>query len=46
MKHIANVALMLSLGVAGIYAQAVPVNMTLSGTAAPSTVNLARLSHF
>ncbi len=40
MKHIVTVALMLHFGVAGIYAQAVPVNMTLSGTAAPSTVNL------
>jgi hypothetical protein len=40
MKHIATVALMLNLGVAGIYAQPGPVNMTLSGTAAASTINL------
>jgi hypothetical protein len=38
MKHIATVALMLNVGVAGIYAQ--PLNMTLSGTSAPSTINL------
>jgi len=38
MKHLATAALMLSLGVAGIDAQ--PLNMTLSGTAAPSTINL------
>jgi hypothetical protein len=40
MKHIATVALMLNLGVAGIYAQEKPVNMRFSGTAAPSTINL------
>ena len=40
MKHIATVALMLNLGVAGVYAQQRPVTMTFSGTAAPSTVNL------
>ena len=40
MKHTATVALMLSLGVAGIYAQQGNLNMALSGTAAPSTVNL------
>jgi hypothetical protein len=43
MKRIATLktiaALMLSLGVAGVYAQP-GVNMTLSGTAAPGTVNL------
>jgi len=40
MKHIATVALMLSLGVAGVYAQQRPANSTLSGTAAASTINL------
>jgi hypothetical protein len=40
MKHIATVALMLNLGVAGIYAQQNPVNMTFSGTSASSTINL------
>jgi hypothetical protein len=40
MKHIATVALMLNLSVAGVYAQQRPVNMTFSGTAAPSAINL------
>lgn len=40
MKQIATVALMLSLGVAGVYAQQMSVTMTFSGTSAPSTVNL------
>jgi hypothetical protein len=40
MKHIATVALMLNLGVAGIYAQQQPVSMTFSGTAAHSAVDL------
>ncbi|HEX8710677.1 MAG TPA: hypothetical protein VF730_02305 [Terracidiphilus sp.] len=40
MKYATVVALMLTLGAAGLYAQETPVNMTLSGTAAPSTVNL------
>jgi hypothetical protein len=40
MKNIAMVALMLNLGVAGVYAQQSSVNMTLSGTAARSTINL------
>jgi hypothetical protein len=40
MKHIATVALMLSLGVAGVYAQQKPVKMTFSGTLEPSTTNL------
>jgi hypothetical protein len=40
MKNIATVALMLNLGVAGIYAQQRPVNMTFSGTSANSTINL------
>jgi hypothetical protein len=40
MKHLATAALMLNFGVAGIYAQSAPVNMTVSGTAANSTINL------
>src|SRR5712691_13054825 len=40
MKHIATVALMLNLGVAGVYAQQRPVKMTFSGTVEPSTINL------
>ena len=32
MKHIATMALMLTLGVAGVYAQQIPVKMTFSGT--------------
>ena len=40
MKTIATVTLMLHFGVAGVYAQQRPVNMTLSGTAALSTINL------
>ena len=40
MKHIATMALMLNLGVAGLYAQHNPVNMEFSGTAGPSTINL------
>jgi hypothetical protein len=38
MKHIATMTLMLTLGVVSTYAQ--NVNMSLSGTAAPSTINL------
>jgi hypothetical protein len=40
MKYIGTVTLMLILGVAGIYAQPGPVNMTVSGTAAASTISL------
>ena len=40
MKHIATMALMLNLGVAGVYAQQRPVKMTFSGTAGASTINL------
>jgi hypothetical protein len=40
MKHIAKVALMLNLGVAGVYAQPGPVTMTFSGTAGASAINL------
>jgi hypothetical protein len=40
MKHIATMALMLTVGVASLYAQQHSVKMAFSGTAAPSTVNL------
>jgi len=40
MKYIATVALMLNLGVAGVYAQQSSVKMPFSGTSAPSTINL------
>jgi hypothetical protein len=40
MKHIATMALMLSLGVTSVYAQQHHVKMTFSGTSAPSTINL------
>ena len=40
MKPIATVALMLNLGVAGVYAQQQPVKMTASGTIAATTINL------
>jgi hypothetical protein len=40
MKCIATMALVLNIGVAGVYAQQRPVKMTFSGTAAPSPINL------
>jgi hypothetical protein len=40
MKHIATMALMLNLGVAGVYAHERPVKMTFSGTEAASGINL------
>ena len=40
MKHIATVALMFNLGVAGVYAQERPVKMTFSGTNVATTINL------
>src|SRR5262249_25215453 len=40
MKHIATVALMLNLGVAGVYAQQKPVKMRFSGTNVATTINL------
>jgi hypothetical protein len=39
-KHLATVALMLHLGVAGVHAQQKSVKMTFSGTAATSVINL------
>lgn len=40
MKYIATLALMLNLGVAGVYAQERPVKMTYSGTEGASAINL------
>jgi len=40
MKHIATLALMLNLGVAGVYAHERPVKMTSSGTATSNSVDL------
>ena len=40
MKHTATMALMLTLGVAGVYAQQIPVNMTFSGDGTPSVIDL------
>jgi hypothetical protein len=40
MKNTAMLALMLNLGVAGVYAQQTPINMTFSGTAGRSTIDL------
>ena len=40
MKHIASVTLMLTLGVASVYAQEKPVTMTFSGNGAASPINL------
>jgi hypothetical protein len=40
MKHITTMALMLQLGVTGIYAHEKPVRMTFSGTSATSATNL------
>ncbi len=40
MKHIATMALMLNLGVAGLYAHEKPVKMTFSGTEGSSAIDL------
>src|SRR5690349_19502246 len=40
MKHIATMALMLNLGVGGVYAHEKPVNMTYSETEAKSAIDL------
>ncbi len=40
MKHTATVALMLTFGAAGVYAQQIPVNMTFSGDSGPSLIDL------
>lgn len=39
MKHIPTVALMLTLGVASLYAQERPVKMTFSGSMVPTAIN-------
>ena len=40
MKYIATMALVLSLGVASLYAQPIPVKMTFSGNGGPSAADL------
>ena len=40
MKHITTVVLMLNFGVAGVYAQDIPVKMTFSGTNVATMINL------
>ena len=40
MKYLATVAVMLTLGVPGVYAQERPVKMTFSGTNVATTINL------
>jgi hypothetical protein len=40
MNHTATVALMLTLGGAGVYAQQIPMNMTFSGDGTPSVIDL------
>ena len=40
MKHTATMALMVTLGVAGVYAQQIPVQMTFSGDGTPSVIDL------
>ena len=40
MKHIATLALVLTFGVASVYAQQVPVNMRFSGSGGPSPIDL------
>lgn len=40
MKHTATMALMVTLGVAGVYAQQNPVHMMFSGDAGPSVIDL------
>ena len=40
MKHIATIALTLTLGVASVYARQLPVHMRFSGTSGPSPIDL------
>ena len=40
MNHTATLALMLTLGVAGVYAQEIPMNMAFSGDGTPSVIDL------
>ena len=42
MKHTATMALMLTFGVASLYAQQRPVKMRFSGSGGPSLVNLGQ----
>jgi len=44
MKYMATAALLVSLGVSGVYAQEKPVKMKFSGTSAPSTINLLQFN--
>jgi hypothetical protein len=44
MKNIVMTALMLNLGVAGVYAEQRPVSMTFSGTGGPSAIDLKQLN--
>lgn len=44
MKYIATMALMVTLGVAGVYAQQFPVYMTFSGDGSPSVIDLKQLN--
>ena len=39
-RHMATVALMLSLGVATVYPQSKPVKLAFSGTAVPTSLNV------
>ena len=40
MKHVTTMVVMLGLGVASVYAQQIPVNMTFTGNGAPSAMDL------
>jgi len=40
MKHLTTIALMLNLGIAGVYAQQTPIKMTFSGTGGASPIDL------
>ena len=40
MKHIATMAMMLNLAIAGVHAQQIPVRMTFSGTGGASPIDL------
>ena len=44
MKHVATMALMLTLAIASVYAQPIPVKMAFSGTAGASAINLQQPS--
>jgi hypothetical protein len=40
MKHLTTMAAMFGLGVASVYAQQIPINMTFSGNGGPSAIDL------